>query len=312
MRSAATPSPDPTPPGAGQGGATGPAAGSRALVAGAALTAVVLWASTFPGTRYALTAYSPLPLALLRLSFASLLLAAWAVIARVPPPAWRDGPAFLAFGLVGIALSTVTLTLGLVQVSAGAGSFLVGTIPVFSTLLAWALFRERLSRLGWLGIAISFGGIGLIAFGEGRGFRINLGAGWIVASALCQSIYYVGQKPLLRRYSALQLSVYTILCGTALLLPLAGLLAAELPTAPWQATAVSAYLGLFPIGVAFVTWSYALARAKAARVTSALYAMPAIAIALAWVWLGEVPHPVSLLGGATALIGVAVVTFWGR
>ncbi len=285
---------------------------SQALVAGAALTTVVLWASTFPGTRYALTAYAPLPLALLRLGFASLLLAIWAAVARVPPPARRDWPAFLAFGLVGIALSTLSLIFGLVSVSAGAGSFLVGTIPVFSTLLARAVFGERLSRLGWLGISISFAGIGLIAFGEGEGFRINLGAGWIVASALCQSIYYVGQKPLLARYSALQLSVYTILCGTVILLPLAGWLPDAVRAAPWQATAVAAYLGMFPIAVAFVTWSYALARAKAARVTSAMFAMPAIAITLAWVWLGEVPHPVSILGGATALLGVAVVTLWGR
>jgi drug/metabolite transporter (DMT)-like permease len=278
----------------------------------AALTTVVLWASTFPGTRYALLAYAPLPLALLRLVFASLTLLAWGAAARVPFPARRDWAALLFFGGVGIALATATLTVGLVQVSAGAGSFLVGTIPVFSALLARFWLRERLSGLGWLGIAVSLGGIALIAFGEGEGLRVNLGAGWILASAACQSVYYVGQKPLLRRYTALQLTVYTIPCGALLLSPLAGALARGVAAAPWQATAVAAYLGLFPVALAFVLWSYALARAKAARVTSAMYAMPALAITLAWLWLGEVPHPLSLLGGATALVGVAIVTLWGR
>jgi drug/metabolite transporter (DMT)-like permease len=287
-------------------------------VVGAALATVVLWATTFPGTRYVLTAYGPLPLALLRLSFAALFLGVWALgawaigAARVPLPARRDWPALLFFAVMGVTLSNVTLILGLTQVSAGAGSFLVGTIPVFSALLARAFLRERLSTMAWVGIAISCAGVILIAFGEGQGFRINIGAGWILISALCQSIYYVGQKPLLRRYTALQLSVYTVLCGALLLAPLAGLLAEEARVAPWQATAVAAYLGMFPIALAFVTWSYALARAKAAHVTSAMYAMPAIAISLAYVWLGEVPHPLSLAGGAVALLGVAVVTFLGR
>ena len=286
--------------------------GSPPWVLAAAATTVVLWASAFPGTRYALTAYSPLPLALLRLCIAAGTLAAWALITRIPPPARRDLPVFAAFGLVGIALSSVSLITGLQSISAGAGSFLVGTIPVFSALLARVWFQERVGRLGWLGIAISMAGIGLIAFGEGSGFRINWGAGWIVTSALCQSLYYVGQKPLLRRYSALQVSVYSIACGALLLTPLAGVLAPELRRAPWQATAAAAYLGVFPVGVAFVAWSYALARAKAARVTSAMYVMPAISITLAYFWLGEVPHALSLLGGATALAGVAVLSLWGR
>ena len=286
--------------------------GSAPLVAAATLVSIVLWASAFPATRYALGAFSPLPLALLRLCVAGAMLAAWGLAARARPPARGDLPVFLAFGLVGIALGSATLVTGLQGVSAGAGSFLVGTIPVFSALLARLWFRERLAPLGWLGIAISFGGAGLIALGEGAGRGLNWSAGWIVASALCQSVYYVGQKLLLRRYSALQVSIYTISCGVLLLTPAAGMLAGQLRAAPWRATAAAAYLGAFPAGIAFVTWSYALARAKAARITSAMYAMPAIALTLAYFWLGEVPHPLSLLGGATALAGVAVLSIWGR
>ncbi len=72
------------------------------------------------------------------------------------------------------------------------------------------------------------------------------------------------------------------------------------------------YLGLFPTAIAFAAWNFALSRARAAKVTSSLYAFPILAIALAFVWLGEVPAPLSLLGGLTALSGVAMVHLWDR
>jgi len=273
---------------------------------------IVLWASSFPATRYALASYSPLALVLLRLCSGSAVLAVCSLAAGIRLPARRDLPALLVFGFVGIGLASAALTTGLRDVSAGAGSFLVGTIPVFSALLARFWFKERLSWLGWAAIATSMAGVTLIALGESSGFRINWGAAWIVASALCQSIYYVGQKPLLRRYSALHLTAYALFAGTFLLLPFLGRLATEFRAAPWRATAAGIYLGTFPVAVAFVTWSYALSRAKVGHVTSAMYAMPAIALTIAYFWLGEVPHPLSIVGGGIALAGVATLAIWGR
>jgi drug/metabolite transporter (DMT)-like permease len=37
-----------------------------------------------------------------------------------------------------------------------------------------------------------------------------------------------------------------------------------------------------------------------------------VAIFIAWIWLREIPEPLSLLGGALALAGVLVVNFMGR
>ena len=83
-------------------------------------------------------------------------------------------------------------------------------------------------------------------------------------------------------------------------------------TAPWPYTAALIFQGMFPIALAFVLWSFALRRAKAAHVTGAVYLMPVLSLLLAFAWLGEVPSALSLVGGALALGGVAVLTLWGR
>jgi drug/metabolite transporter (DMT)-like permease len=54
----------------------------------------------------------------------------------------------------------------------------------------------------------------------------------------------------------------------------------------------------------FVLWAYAVARMDVGRVTTGLYLVPAAAIVISLVWLGQVPGPVELGGGAIALAGV--------
>jgi drug/metabolite transporter (DMT)-like permease len=46
--------------------------------------------------------------------------------------------------------------------------------------------------------------------------------------------------------------------------------------------------------------------------SSWLYLNPVLAIVIAWIWLGEIPAALSLLGGAVAVGGVMLVAVFGR
>lgn len=64
----------------------------------------------------------------------------------------------------------------------------------------------------------------MVATGQGAGFRLAPGALLILAAALGEAIYYVGQKRYLARYSPLEVATYTIWVATlALLVYLPGL-----------------------------------------------------------------------------------------
>lgn len=278
----------------------------------ALMITVVLWGSAFAGIRAVLGEYSPGELALLRFVVASAALGLYAAAARMPLPRRRDLPKILLLGLLGVTIYHLGLNYGEVTVSAGAASLLISAVPIFTALLATAFLKERLRLAGWVGILVSFVGVALVALGEGEGLSFDPRAVLVLLAAVSGAHYFVLQKPLLRRYGALRLTTYAIWAGTVpLLVFLPGMLR-SLGTASAAATVSVAYLGVFPAAIAYLTWNYALARSPASLVASFLYLPPVFTILIAWVWIGELPTFLTVLGGAVAVLGVFVVNTRGR
>ncbi len=276
------------------------------------LSALFFWASAFAGIRAALKELEPGHLVLLRFLVASSALLAYALFKKLPPPAPRDLPRFFLLGVLGVTGYHTALTYGEVTVSAGSAGLLIATSPIFIALFARFLLNERLPAAAWAGMGLAFLGAFLIALGEGGGVRPEPGAALVLLAALSGSLYFVGQKPLFSRYPAASVTVYTMVLGTLPLLAFAPGFLAELKTASKGALLSALYLGLFPGALAYLLWMQALSRVPAGLLGSTLYLNPTLAILIAWAWLGEIPHPLALAGGALALVGVAAVQRFGR
>jgi len=159
---------------------------------------------------------------------------------------------------------------------------------------------------------VSLLGVGMIAFGEGEGgLSADVGSLFVFIAAISTSIYFVVQKPLLVKYSSLEVVTYAIWFGTLAMLPGLVGIRGEIESASISSTMAVVYLGVFPAVVAYVAWSYILSRMPASRAATFLYVVPVLSILLGFVLINEMPTIVSLVGGGVVLSGVFVVNRFG-
>ncbi|ARX66534.1 MULTISPECIES: DMT family transporter [Bacillus cereus group] len=267
---------------------------------------ILIWGTAFPAIRMGLESYTPEHLTLLRLLIASFILLLFSFIYKLRLPDLKDIPAIFIFGSLGFTIYHIALNYGEKTVNAGSASLIISVTPIVTAILAFVFLNEKMKLNGWIGGVMSFAGIVLISFSQGDAIQLNSGGLFILLAAISESLFFVFQTSYLKKYGFLPFTIYTILSSTICMLIFLPGVYQEILAAPLEVNLSVIYLGVFPTVLPYIALAYIISRAGASEATSSLYLTPITACFIAWIWLGEVPTLVSIIGGVITILGIVI------
>jgi drug/metabolite transporter (DMT)-like permease len=265
----------------------------RALAVLVAVTAV--WGVTFVQVKDAVAIYPLFAFLAVRFAIASCTLVG---------PAWtrlrtlgRDGTvgAVAAGALLGSGY--VLQTAGLERTSVSSTGFITGMYVVLTPLLALALFRLRIGRAAWCGVALATAGLALLSGVHGGSW---LGDLLVLTGAAVYSLQIVLMERYAPRYDALAFTFVEMavaFVGLLVVAVAAGQLGVPQGWTVWGALVVT---GVFASALAFLAQTWAQRRVSSTQT--------ALAFSLEPVWTAF--FGVTLAGdrlSATAWLGCAVI-----
>lgn len=217
----------------------------------------------------------------------------------------------LGLGLLGNVGYQLLFIWGLDLTRAGNASLFLGTVPVWTAVLAVAFGSETVIARQWIGILGTVAGAALLVVG-GQGIALEgatlLGDLVMIGAAISWAAFSVGLRPYIQKYGAIPMAAWTLWIGTPILflLGLPELLRigpGSLGPTEW---AVVVYAGAFSISVAFVLWNVGVRLLGNAQTAIYQNAVPVVALVVSWPLVGEVPATLQVVGAAVILASVRI------
>jgi len=260
----------------------------------AATVACICFGSSVVVTRYVVPQTTPLVLAFLRYTIATLCMLTIVGRGAFCPMPPRDRWRVAALGVLYFGVFPWSFSASLTHLPSATVALVVATMPLVTLALSALHGTERLTGRAIAGQLLALGGIAL-ALPPGAARALSTDAGlWIGyaevgTTVLCGAVYNVWSRSLLLRYPSAVITAQAMAAGTLALAPLAlaqGLAVHTRSIAPGGWLAVL-FLGSLGGALGFGLWGYALRRSTPSKVAVFLALNPITAIALGVVLLGE-------------------------
>lgn len=183
---------------------------------------MLFWGMSFVWTSILLKYFQPVSIIFIRLIISSLFLFSVSLIfnkwEKVRP---SDFLLFFLSAIFNPFLYFLGENYGLKYSSPTTTSVVIATIPVFSPLIAYFVFREKLTIINLLGLFLSFGGVILMLITKDFSLSVDKkGILFLAEAVLSALIYSVLVRKLTFRYRPLTIIKYQNLIGVFLFLPI--------------------------------------------------------------------------------------------
>ena len=258
---------------------------------------------------------SPFALTFIRWSVAVAVMMpfAWPLIRAHWPVVRRSWKEIVWLGFWGTGLHNAFAYVGLHYTTATNGVMLNSAIPVLIIVLGWIIYRETITRVQALGVAVSLAGVlAIVARGDPAvlaSLAMNKGDLIVLAGMVFWAAYTVFLRLKPAELPGLALLACCGCVGVLLLAPLfafemlflEGHVELSVGTIP-----ALLYVGIFPSFVGYVFWNRGVAEVGPNVAGLFVHLMPPFGAFLGWLFLDERIYLFHLAGIALILAGIAL------
>ncbi|MDM7852752.1 DMT family transporter [Pseudochrobactrum kiredjianiae] len=223
------------------------------------------------------------------------------------------------FGAVSVAVYPLAFYSSMYLAGVTIGTVVtLGSAPLFSALIEWAVDHKTLSKQWIAGAALGLSGIVLLCFFGGgaheaasattatgttvAGILLGLVGGltyalyaWVAHRLMCKGISSGAAMGSIFGAGGLLLMPVLLFTGGALLIS-------------WNNALVGAYMAIVPMFTGYVLFGYALARISVSTATTVTLTEPVIAALLAVVIVGENLSPLGWLGALLVILCLVILS----
>ena len=221
---------------------------------------------------------------------------------------------FVLCGLTGVALNQMFFVKGLTMTSTIHASLLILATPIVVTVFALWVLKEPFSFYKAAGLALGIGGSVLLIMqkeSSQTGSNYLLGDLFILINSVTYAVYFILVKPLMDRYTPMQVVRWIFTFGFVMILPFAWKETTEIRWNEFHSEHIAALLFVTIAGsfLAYFFNAIAIQRLGAGITGTYIYTQPVFAVLIATLALHEAFTAQKLVAALLIFCGVYLVSF---
>ena len=254
----------------------------------------LIWGFNFSIVKIGILAVGPLAFSFLRFIFSALLM--FLVLCLTEKNPWvevKDLPYFLFLGFLGFGIYQPLWSYGLKLSLASHSALILSLSPIVVSLVALVQKEELVGGINLLGVIIGFGGVAfLVSQGGNGGYSpqsVLYGDLLTLGAAISWGLYSYFGKNMVKKYSPLKTSTWSILWGLVFMFPvcIGETLQVKGEDFNFPLLLSLSYAVVLSSLVAYIIWMQCVKELGAARTISSQYITQVVGVIAAWMIFGE-------------------------
>lgn len=287
-----------------------------AAVQATLIAAMAIWGLNLAAVKVLTGVFDPTTLAALRMLVAGAALSLIVLWKRcgLPSLSWPQGGAIVVCAVLMVYLNQILFAEGLLRSTATNGALIMALSPLVSALLAAVAFRERLTLTRLAGVLLGFAGVAAVVLSHPGAGLSSAGAGDLMLVAAVVS--FAAGGAIVQRLAQ---QLHPLIISWAIYVVGAFFLALHATLEPsaigfdglfpgWRPWAFILFSGVMATALSNLVWNRAIARIGVARTAVFLYWVPVFGVGFAAFLLGERLTPWHLFGFLAVIGGTYLGT----